>query len=237
MIGGFIITGNAPKKVLIRGIGPSTGVNGSLADPVLDLHEPDGTVVTNDDWQEASNAGEIPAEVRPKDPRESAILVTLPPGAYTGILHGKEGATGVALVEVYDLSLSAPAQLANISTRGIVQTNDNVLIGGFILGGSRGDIVNVVVRAIGPSLTEAGVANALADPSLSIRDKNGNLVASNDDWRDDAQASGVSQSKLEPKKDVEAALYLRLAPGEYTAIVSGNGGSSGVGLVEIYHLQ
>ncbi|MFN2475544.1 MAG: hypothetical protein ABR526_04295, partial [Chthoniobacterales bacterium] len=234
MIGGFIITGNAPKKIVMRGIGPSTGMAGALADPVLDLYQPDGTVTTNDDWQTASNAGDIPASLQPKDPRESAILITLQPGVYTGIVHGKSSVTGTALVEVYDLSSGVPSTVANISTRGFVQTGDNRLIGGFILSGGTTSTMEVVVRAIGPSLADAKVANALADPFLDVRDGNGNTLRTNDNWKDDANAANVSQSGLAPKSDLESALYLVLPPGAYTAIISGNGGTSGVGLFEVY---
>jgi hypothetical protein len=235
MIGGFIIRGNVPKKVLVRALGPSTGLANALADPVLDLHAPDGSVVTNDNWQDASNAGEIPPDLQPKDPRESAILITLPPGAYTGIVHGKSGATGIGLVELYDLSTATSSHVLNISTRGLVQTGDSRLIGGFIIGNDNTNAtMDVIVRAIGPSLTDAGIVNALADPFLDIRDSNGNRVASNDNWKDDANAAKVSQSGVAPKNDFESALYLSLPGGEYTAIISGTGGGTGVGLVEVY---
>lgn len=238
MIGGFMVEGNAPKKLLVRAIGPSTGLATALADPVLDLHLPDGSVVTNDNWQDATNAGDIPPDLQPKDPRESAILITLSPGAYTGIVHGKSGAIGVALVEVYDLSTGTPSRVVNISTRGLVQTGDNRLIGGFVVGNdSSNATMDVIVRALGPSLTDYGIANALHDPFLDIRDKNGNPVASNDNWKDDANAAKVSQSGIAPKKDAESALYLTLAGGEYTAIVSGSDGGIGVGLVEVYDMS
>ena len=236
MIGGFIITGSDPKKVAVRAIGPSTGIAGALQDPVLELHGPSGfATITNDDWQQASNASEVPAILQPKDSRESVIITTLQPGAYTGIIHGKDGAIGIALVEFYDLSSDVPSELANISTRSFVQTGDNVMIGGFILGGSQGDKVNVIVRAIGPSLADQGVANPLPDPVLDIRNKDGTPAASNDNWQDDPNASKVNDAGIAPKSALESALYLSLPPGEYTAIVSGKG-STGVGLVEIFHV-
>lgn len=234
VIGGFIITGDMPKKVLVRGIAPSTGITGTLSDPVLDLYQADGTVTTNDDWQQASNAGDIPASLQPKDPRESAILITVAPGLYTGVLHGKKSDTGIALMELYDLSTSTPSKIANISTRGFVETADNRLIGGFIVGGDASSTREVVVRAIGPSLSEAKIANPLADPFLDVRDGNGNPIATNDNWKDDPNAGKVSEFGLAPKNDLESALYLVVAPGAYTGIISGNGGSSGVGLVEVY---
>ena len=236
MIGGFIITGNSPKQVLIRGIGPSTGIPGALADPVLELHGPNGfSTIVNDDWHDASNADDIPEVVQPKDPRESVILVTLDPGPYTGIVHGKDGATGIALVEIYDLSTGG-SELANLSTRAMVQTQDNVVIGGFILGGSPGDTLHVIVRAIGPSLADEGVEDPLPDTLLDIRNKDGTPVASNDNWQEDPNASQVSQNGVAPKSELESALYLSLPPGEYTAVVSGKA-STGVGLVEIFHVQ
>jgi hypothetical protein len=233
LIGGFIITGNAPKKVLVRGIGPSTGVSGSLSDPVLDLYQ-SGSPTTNDNWQDGQNANDIPPELQPKDPRESAILTTLDPGLYTTVVRGKNGTTGVGLVELYDLSTSAPSKVANISTRGLVQAGDNRLIGGFIVSGGAGGTLEVVVRAIGPSLIEARIANALADPFLDVRDGNGNSLATNDNWQDDVNADKVAQFGLAPKNDLESALYLQLPVGAYTAVVSGNGESIGVGLVEVY---
>jgi hypothetical protein len=233
LIGGFIITGNAPKKVLVRGIGPSTGVSGSLADPVLDLYQTDSPT-TNDNWQDAANASDILPEFQPKDPRESAILTTLDPGAYTAVLRGKNGTTGPGLIEVYDLSTRVAAKVANISTRGVVQEGDNRLIGGFIVSGGASASLEVVVRAIGPSLSEARIVNPLADPYLDVRDGNGNALATNNNWREDRNADKLIQFGLAPKNEAESALYLQLSPGAYTAIVSGNGGSTGVGLVEVY---
>jgi len=234
MIGGFIITGNAPKKVVVRGIGPSTGMATALADPVLDLYQPDGSVVTNDNWQQASNAGDLPPSLQPKDPRESAILITLAPGLYTSVVHGKGGATGIALVEVYDLSAGAASRVVNISTRGFVQAGYNCLIGGFILSGNIDTTAEVVLRVIGPSLANWKVLNPLADPFLDVRDGNGNPVASNNNWKDDPNAARVSQLGLAPQNELESALDLVLSPGNYTAIASSNSGSSGVGLVEVY---
>ena len=234
MIGGFIINGNAPKKIVMRAIGPSTGMAGALADPVLDLYQPNGTVTTNDNWQTAPNSGDIPPSLQPKDARESAILITLQPGLYTGVVHGKNNTTGIAVVEVYDLSADAPSKIVNISTRGFVQTGDNRLIGGFIVSGDTNSNLEVVVRAIGPSLSEAGIAGALADPFLDVRDGNGNKLKTNDDWKDDPKSQKVIEFGLAPKNDLESALYLILPPGAYTAIVSGTSGSTGVGLVEVY---
>jgi hypothetical protein len=229
IIGGFIITGNGSKNVVVRGLGPSTGLTGALSDPVLDLYGAGGNVTTNDNWQEAGNAGDIPPSLQPKDPTESALLVTLQPGLFTGVVHGKGSATGIALIEVYDLSTSAPSKVVNISTRGFVASGDNQL-----LSGSSNPALEVVVRAMGPSLSEWNLANALPDPVLDVRDGNGTPLATNNNWKDDPNAAKVSQFGLAPKNDLEAALYLVLPAGAYTAIVSGNGGTSGVGLVEVY---
>jgi CSLREA domain-containing protein len=234
MIGGFTIAGNAPKTVLVRAIGPSTGVPGSLQDPVLDLYLPGGAVVTNDNWRDAVNADQIPASLQPQDPRESAILVTLPADAYTAVVHGKAAATGIALVEVYDLSMGTPSKIVNISTRGVIQTGDNRLIGGFVLSADQSTTMEIVVRAIGPSLSDWHILNPIADPFLDVRDANGSSLATNDNWKDDPNAATVKQIGLAPGNDLESALYLRLPLGAYTAIVSRNGGTDGVGLVEVY---
>ncbi|MFN2476028.1 MAG: beta strand repeat-containing protein [Chthoniobacterales bacterium] len=238
MIGGFIIQGSEAKKVVIRGIGPSSGVAGSLQDPVLELHGPAGfQTIVNDNWQDARNASDIPQDLQPKDTREAAILVTLQPGAYTGIVTGKNGSTGIALVEVYDLSFSSASQLANISTRANLGAGDNTIIGGFMLGGNAGTTVPVVVRAIGPSLNANGIQNALADPTVRLVDKEGTVVASNNNWEDDAaQAKKVSDLGLAPKNRLESAIYATLAPGAYTAVLGSTGGS-GIAVVEIYHVQ
>jgi len=234
MIGGFTITGNGPKKLILRAMGPSTGVPGFLADPVLDLYLHGELVMTNDNWQDAPNADQIPAELRPQDPRESAILITLPPEAYTGVVHGKAGATGIGLVEVYDLSTGTASKIVNISTRGLVETGDNRLIGGFILSADQNTTMEIVVRAIGPSLVDYHIVNPIADPFLDVRDGNGSPLATNDNWRDDANSAKVQQFGLAPQNDLESALYLRLPPGAYTAIVSNKDGTNGVGLVEVY---
>ena len=175
-IGGFIITGSAPKHVLVRAIGPSvTGVPGVLADPVLELHRPGGLpTITNDNWRDdpAQETAIIATGIAPTNDLEAAIDVTLNPGAYTAVLRGKNDTSGIALIEVYDLSQAVPAKLANISTRAFVGTGDIAVIAGFILGGNSGGD-RIVVRGLGPSLAPLGVANALADPTLELRDGNG----------------------------------------------------------------
>ena len=242
-IAGFIITGTAPTKVLIRGMGPSlaaAGVPNALTDPLLELHKPDQTIVTNDNWRDGDTS-QIPDGFSPGSENESVIVATLAPGNYTTILKGAHGETGVGLVEVYNLDSTSPAQLANISTRGFVQSGDSVMIGGFILGGGNGG-TKVIVRAIGPSLTQAGITNPLADPTLELHDGNGALVGSNDNWKindqtHQSQEAAVRATTIPPSNDLDSAIVATLPAGRYTAIVAGKGGGTGVALVEVYNLH
>jgi uncharacterized delta-60 repeat protein len=240
LIGGFILTGSDAKTVMIRAIGPSLGANGmpgALSDTTLDLYDASGQLLaSNDNWKDSHQAQIQATGIAPSDPLESAILTTLPGNSsYTAVVRGKNGATGVGLVEVYDLALGSNSKLANISTRGFVDTGDNVMIGGFIVGGNTADHTRIVVRAIGPSLSGFGLTNALPDPTLSLYDSNGNVMATNDDWRD-AHQPEIEAAGLAPTDDRESALYQSLSPGAYTAIVAGKGGAIGVGLVEAYHV-
>jgi hypothetical protein len=241
LIAGTIVTGTAPKRVILRAIGPSlreSNVSGPLQDPVLELRAADGSVVaTNDNWQEDGNGAEVAATgFAPSDPAESAIVANLNPGTvYSAVIFGKDGTTGIALAEIYDLDQAANSKLANISTRAFVQTGAKVVIGGFVLGNSsvNGD---VIVRAIGPSLANQGIANPLADPTLELHDSNGVLIRVNDNWQEDsAQASALTASGLAPSDPNEAAIVASLPPGDYTAIVAGKSDGTGVGLVEIYN--
>ncbi len=239
LIGGLIVNGTDPKEVIVRGIGPSLGdfgISDVLADPVLELHKPDGTVVTNDNWKDTQQDEITAAGFAPGSDLESALLVTLDPGAYTAILRGKNDGTGVGLVEVYDLDQTVNSTLANISTRGLVETGDKVMIGGFIIGGGGGTVSTIVVRAIGPSLSDAGVANPLQDPTLELHNIDGAIVAENDNWKDGPDQQTISDDGLAPANDAESALLATLAPGAYTAIVQGAGDTTGVGLVEVYNL-
>lgn len=239
LIGGFIVTGTDAKKVIIRAIGPSltqSGVGGALVDPVLELHGSDGSlIVANDNWKDTQEAEITATGIAPKNDLESAIVRTLAPGSYTAILRGKNDGTGIGLVEAYDLDQAANSTLANISTRGFVETNDNVLIGGFIVGGGSGGFARVVVRAIGPSLGTSGVQGALQDPTLELRDQNGALITANDNWKE-TQLAEITALGLAPKNDAESALVASLPPGNATAIVRGKGGTTGVGLVEVYNV-
>lgn len=238
MIGGFIITGNIPKTVIIRAIAPSLKalLPDVLGDPVLELHGPNGLFIQNDNWQDDSDQSfQIGSTtIAPTNDLESAIVATLAPGNYTAAVSGKNGESGLAIMEVYDLNFIADSQLANISTRGVVRSADNVLIGGFILGGSERN-AKVLVRAIGPSLAKIGVNNSLPDPTLELRDRNGVLLRRNDNWQDQQRAD-IEATTIAPAMESEAAIIADLPPGPYTTIVAGNG-TSGVGLIEIYSFR
>lgn len=240
LIGGFIITGNASKEVAIRGIGPSLGASGvpdTLVDPTLELRDSSGGLLfQNDNWQDDSKqAAQLTAlGLGLQYPNESGIVASLQPNAYTAILVGKNDGTGVGLVEVYDVNQAATSQLANISTRGFILTGSNVMIGGFILGGNNN--THVVVRGIGPSLS--GISNALADPTLELHDSNGGLLVSNDNWQDDStSAAQLIALGLAPQDSLESGIFTLLPPGAFTAILAGNSGGTGIGLVEIYNVQ
>lgn len=240
LIGGFIATGSEAKKVLIRAVGPSLaegGIEGFLPDPVLELHGSDGAfIASNDDWKDTDEAAIQATGFAPSSELESAILTTLDPNkSYTAIISAKGTATGIALVEAYDMDQAADATLANISTRGFVQSGDNVMIGGFILGGASGPS-EVIVRAIGPSLEQLGITNPLADPTLELHDGSGALIRSNDDWKVGFQTD-VEATGLAPTNEKESAIVATLAAGQYTAIVAGKDGGTGVGLVEVYNLK
>jgi hypothetical protein len=253
MIGGFIVAGNplatssgpsgSLKNVAVRGIGPSLiafGINDALADPTLELRAANGALLfQNDNWQDnPAHAAQLTAlDLAPQHPNESGIVATLLPGAYTAIVAGKNQTTGIGLVEVYDADSAAASQLANISTRGFVQTGDNVMIGGFILGGSSNN-TGIVVRGIGPSLAQFGLSNVLADPTLELRDSNGALLISNDDWQNDpAQAAQLSARGLAPQDAKESGIFASLPSGAFTAILGGKNAGIGIGLIEIYNVQ
>jgi hypothetical protein len=242
LIGGFIITGSESKRVILRAIAPSLSgfLPGTLANPTLDLRNSAGEPIAfNDNWKD-TQASEIQnTGIPPSDDRESAIVRTLAPAAYTAILRGAGDTTGIAVIEVYDLGDSGISRLANISTRGFVDTGDNVMIGGFIVGGGLGagatGSERVLVRAIGPSLSAFGIAGALANPTLELYNSNGVVLASNDNWKD-SQRTAIEASGLQPTNDLESALVRTIPAGAYTAIVRGAGGGTGVALVEAYNL-
>lgn len=237
LIGGFIVTGSEPKKVIVRAIGPSLPVSGALSDPVLELHDGKGAQIGfNDNWKDSQQTEIQNSGVAPSDDRESAIVQTLAPGNYTAIVRGKDDATGVGLVEAYDLSTAASSKIVNISTRGFIETQDKVLIGGFIIGNAKAS-TRVIVRAIGPSLAGAGVPNALQDPTLELHDQNGATFASNDNWQDDPGAAEIQREQLAPTDSHESATIQTLNAGNYTAIVRGVNNTAGVGLVEVYNIN
>jgi len=240
LIGGFILNGPGSKPVIIRAIGPSLGGNGmseALSDTTLDLYDSSGQLLgSNDNWRESQQAQIEATGLAPGDALESAILTTLGGNSsYTAVVRGKNATTGIGLVEVYDLGVGVSSKLANISTRGFVDTGDNVMIGGFIVGGGAADRTRVVVRAIGPTLLQFGITNALHDPTLSLYDSNGNVMATNDNWRDGPQPEVVAAG-LAPQDDRESALFQSLSPGAYTAIVAGKSGAIGIGLVEAFNI-
>jgi hypothetical protein len=238
-IAGFILTGTDSKQVVVRGLGPTLtqyGVSGALADPTLQLVDGSGkSIFINDNWKETQQAGIQATGLAPHNDAESAIRIALQPGNYTAILAGKNGATGVGLVEVYDIEKSVSSALTNVSTRGFVGTDQNVMIAGFITEGGNGS-TQVVVRGLGPTLTQFGVSGALADPALTLVDSNGNIVRGNNNWKDSQQVA-IQATGLAPSDDLEAAIIVTVAPGNYTAILSGNGGGTGIALVEVYKLR
>ena len=236
MIGGFIVTGDVSKKVALRAIGPSladAGVSDVLADPVLQLYDSTGALIAQNDNCSSLPPNSIPANLKPVDGHESFISVTLPPGSYTSVLSGANGASGIGLFELYDLD-PASSRISNISTRGEVGTGNNVMIGGFIIGGL--DPTKVLLRAIGPSLVASGIPDALPDPVLQLYDGNGSLVFANDDWRT-AQEKQIIDSGVPPTDDHESAIVATLSPGNYTATVYDANEANGVALVEVYDLE
>jgi hypothetical protein len=238
-IGGFIITGSTPKHVIVRGIGPSlihNGITDVLADPILELHGPSGfTTKINDNWRDTQAAAIQATGLAPTNDLESAIDATLAPGAYTAVVRGKNNTSGVALVEVYDLDPSS-GKLGNISTRAFVDTGDNIVIAGMVLGNGVA-MDQVIVRGIGPSLAPAffPASAILANPTLELRDENGTLILANNDWQDNAgQAAVIIAAGLAPTNNLESAIAASLPPGFYTVLLGGLNSGTGIGLVEIY---
>jgi hypothetical protein len=233
LIVGFIITGTQPKQIIVRGLGPLLPVNENMGDPTLQLHDSSGAMIaSNDNWRDTQEPGLKATTIPPNNDYDSAIVKSLNPGAYTAVLGGKGGTTGVALVEIYDLDLTVDSKLANISTRGRVEQGDNVLIGGTIVLGSGS--TTVLFRALGPSLP--GVGNALQDTTLELYNGQGNIIATNDNW-EDSQAAEIEGTTIPPNDPREAAILHQLTPGAYTAIVRGKNNTTGVGLIEAYQIN
>jgi hypothetical protein len=256
MIGGFIVQGTQPKSVILRAIGPELsqyGIPNAMADPTLELHNATGAVIAkNDNWQTTIIGGIITSDQvqniqnsghAPGAASESAIIASLPPGNYTAIVRGINNTTGVALVEAYDLSPSLHSILGNISTRSFVETGDDVMIGGFIVQGAQPK--NVIVRAIGSELSQYGVPDFLANPTLELHNGAGALIGSNDNWQHTIIGGIITQDQVQniqntghaPADASESAIIANLPPGNYTAIVRGVNNSTGVALVEVYDLH
>jgi hypothetical protein len=256
MIGGFIVQGTEPKKVIIRAIGPELtqyGVPNVLANPKLELHNGTGALIaSNNNWATTIIGGIVTSNQvhdiqasghAPSDQLESAIIAELPPGNYTAIVRGVNNMPGVGLVEVYDLNPEGNSVLGNISTRSFVQTSDEVMIGGFIVQGTQSK--RVIVRAIGPELTQYGVPNVLANPTLELHDGAGALIASNDNWVTTIiggiiasnQVAEIRASGQAPHDGRESAIIAELPPGNYTTIVRGVNNTTGIALVEVYDMD
>jgi len=235
LIGGFIVGGSGSAQIVLRALGPTLtqfGVTGVLLDPTLDLYSGNTLLMSNDNWKDTQQVAIATTGKAPPNDLESAILHTFSPGNYTGIVHGKNNTTGVALIEAYDLDQSVDITLTNISTRGFVDTNQNVMIGGFVSGNG---IVRVIIRALGPTLSQFGVTNVLADPTLELHDGNGTLLASNDNWKDSQQAE-IQASGKAPPNDLESAIIAVRPSANSTAIVRGKNNTTGNALVEVYIL-
>jgi sugar lactone lactonase YvrE len=239
LIAGFILQGSHPATLVLRGIGPSlasNGISNALVDPVIELHDGSGNLLaTNNNWAQASNAAVIRTSgLAPSDARESALLVTLNAGNYSVVMHGVNDIQGIGLIELYDLQQTT-ARAANISSRGLVLTGDNVMIAGFILGGTQGK--QIILRALGPSLRNSGINDFLADPEIQLVNANGAIVASNDDWQQSPNATAIRNLGFAPGSPSEAAILVTLNPSSYTAIVRGGVQDTGVALVEVYDLS
>jgi hypothetical protein len=250
LIEGFIVQGaqGSTKKIIVRAIGPSLipfGIADALRDPTLEIHDSTGaTVATNDNWKNTQVGGLIAedqsaeiasSKLAPNDDLESAIIADLAPGSYTAVVAGAGNSVGTGVVDAYDLSGASPAKLANIATRGLIQPGDKLMIAGFIVANAP---VKTVVIAIGPSLLQFGISNALPDTTLELHDGNGNLILANDDWQSDPQQKQELENVgLHPSHDLEAALVTTLQPGQYTAQVRGKGDAAGIGVVQVFFLQ
>jgi hypothetical protein len=238
LFAGFIVTGYQPKRVIIRAIGPSLGVAGGLADPTLELRDGSGALLqSNDNWKDSPNKQAIiDSTIAPTNDLESAIVATLPASklgtSYTAIVRGSGNATGIGVVEVYDLDRSLDSKLANISNRGFVQTGDNVLFAGNIVVGQTPQ--KVIIRALGPS---TGVPGAMADPTLELHDANGGLLEANDNWVDSPNKQAIIDSTIPPTNNLESAIVRTLPPANYTAIVRGANNTTGIAVVEVYALN
>ena len=237
LIGGVIVRGTEPKKVIIRAIGPSLSevFDGALRDTTLELYQDETLLAENDNWKDSQQQEIEETTIPPGDELESAIVRTLAPGFYTAVMAGKNAAEGIGVIEVYDLDQTANSQLANIASRGFVEGGDDVMIGGLIVGGTGTENARILLRAIGPSLGKAGIAGALQDPTLELRNENADLVRENDNWQE-SQQTEIEATTIPPSDPAEAAIIASLPSGNYTAVVRGKNNSAGVGLVEVYNV-
>jgi hypothetical protein len=237
-IAGFIISGSGTKRILVRGTGPSLNISGKMQDPYLELHDNNGSPpLTNDNWRSTQEAEIQQTGLAPSDDRESAIVKRLPAGNYTAIIHGADGSPGIGVVEVYDLSSTDPSELGNLSVRADVESGDNALFNGIIMRG--GTPKRILFRAIGPSITVNGtpLAGRLQDPTLEVHDANGGLLQSNDNWKDAPNMAEIQATGLAPTDDRESAILMSLPSSDYTSIVRGKGGTTGIALAETYKLN
>jgi hypothetical protein len=239
MIAGFIITGNRNKAVVVRGLGPtltSFGLTDLLLNPVIELRSTSSSLFTNDDWKDSQRTQIEGTIFEPKDDRESVILATIAPAAYTAILTGKLNTEGLGLIEVYDNNQAVDSQLSNISTRGFVQGGNSVIIGGFILGGNTAN-THIAIRGRGPSLAQFGLQHVLEDPTLELHNADGTTLIANDDWTDDlVSAAQLTAYNLALPDKKESGIFTSLPAGQFTAILAGKNGD-GIGTVEIYNLK
>jgi hypothetical protein len=241
-IGGFIVTGSGTKRVMARAIGPSLKINGTpipgrLQDPYLELHDSNGGIIVNDNWESDQKDEIMQSGLAPSDPKESAIVKRLPAGNYTAIIRNVDGTPGIGLVELYDLSATDPGELGNLSVRADVRTDDNVLIDGLILRGNT--TKRVLFRALGPSVKINGVpvTGIMQDPILELHDGNGTILQTNNDWPDAPNANEIQMTGLAPPDNRESAILLPLGPGNYTTIMRGVNRTVGIGLAEAYKLD
>jgi len=222
---------------MARAIGPSLNVNGKLQDPYLEIHDSNGSApLTNDNWRSTQEAEIQQTGLAPTDDRESAIVKRLPAGNYTAIIRGADNSPGIGVVELYDLSTGDPGELGNLSVRASAETGDNVLFDGLILQG--GTPKRVLFRALGPSIKVNGnaVPGTLQNPTLELHSGNGTLLASNDDWQDAPNAAEIQSTGLAPSDNRESAILMTLVPNNYTTIVRGKNGTTGIALAEAYKL-
>jgi hypothetical protein len=248
LIEGFIVQGPAgsTKKIIVRAIGPSLasfGITDALENPTLEIRDGNNaTIATNDNWRTTQIGGIITADqsqeiatsgATPSNDNESAIIANLAPGSYTAVVAGSGRTVGTGVVDAYDLSAASPARLANVATRGLIQPSDKLMIAGFII---QNGPVRAVIRAIGPSLSDFGIANALPDTTLQVKTENGTTVIENDDWQTDQKAE-LEQTGLQPSHPFEAAVVVTLPPGQYTAQVRGKPETTGIGVAQVYFLQ